>query len=327
MNIFKKILAVLAASSILFSLSACVDENNAQVTTTLPSKSNNITVAQTTQASTTVAETVEAATAEETTLAPTTEQETTTEKPTTTAKATTTKKVTTTQKVTTTKKKVTTTKKKVTTTKKKLVAPSSKADIVALYNKAAAAASSSKPGYKKSTETVLSKLEMGALAKIGAVRETIGSFLGEGSTSTTVSKGKFDGKSLVKSSLKASDVTSAACKLSSDGKYYELTITVKNEENPLKGSSALGRFTKDYKDVDEIKEGLSEAGASVGSMTVKTTKVTITAKINASDNRFVSVTHNIKMDARLNNVKYLIARVNEATASLETTVKYTDFKY
>ena len=196
-----------------------------------------------------------------------------------------------------------------------------------LYNSAASAASSAKPGYKKSVNTVLSNLNMGALAKISAVRDTVGNFMGEGSSSSTVSKGTFDGKSLVKSSLKDSDVTAATCKLSSDGKYYELTLTVKNETNPLKGSSALGRFTKDYKDVDEIKSGLSEAGASVESLTVSTTKVTITAKINASNNRFVSLKHNIKMSATLNNVRYSIAKVNKATADLETTVNYTDFKY
>ena len=156
---------------------------------------------------------------------------------------------------------------------------------------------------------------------------TVGDFLGEGSTSETVKKGSFDGKKLVKSTLKAADVTSATCKLTEGGKYYEITITVKNETNPLKGSSALGRFTKDYKDVDEIRSGLAEAGASVGNITVNTTSVTIKAKISASNNRFVSLSHNIKMSASLNDVKYSIAKVKTATADLQTTVKYTDFKY
>lgn len=322
MNAFKKTFAALTAAVMLMSFAACNNNKIAEETTTAAT-----TVEPETVEATTLPSTAEEATqtetqteAETTTEASTaTEAPVTTEAPATTKKATTTKKAVTTQKATTT--------KKPTTTEKKASAPSSKADIVALYNKAAAAAASSKPGYKKSTTTVLSNLDMGALAKISAVRETVGSFLGEGSTAATVSKGSFDGKSLVKSSLKESDVTSASCKLSSDGKYYELTITVKNETNPLKGSSALGRFTKDYKDVDEIKSGLSDVGASVDSLTVTTTKVTITAKINASNNRFVSLTHNIKMNAVLNNVKYSIAKVSKATASLETTVNYSDFKY
>ncbi len=323
MNVLKRLAAILSAAAMLLSFAAC-NNNKApdEVSTTAVTTAVQETTAAETQPETQV-ETEQSTT--ETEAPTTTEAPTATEAPTTTQAPTTTKKTTTTKKPTTTKKATTT--KKPTTTKKKLVAPSTKAEIVALYNKAAATAASSKPGYKKSTNTALSNLDMGALAKISAVRETVGDFLGEGSTSATVSKGKFDGKSLVKSSLKESDVTAATCKLSSDGKYYELSITVKNETNPLKGSSALGRFTKDYKDVDEIKKGLTEAGAGIGSITVNTTKVTITAKINASNNRFVSLTHNIKMNAALTDVKYSIAKVKKATASLETTVKYSDFKY
>ncbi len=168
---------------------------------------------------------------------------------------------------------------------------------------------------------------MGALASISAVRDAVGSFLGEGSSSSNVSKGKFDGKSLVKSTLKAADVSSASCTLSDDGKYYNVKITVVNETNPKKGSSALGRFTNDYKDVDEISAGLKDAGASVDSLTVKTTSATITAKISVSDNKFVSLKHEIKMKADLNGVRYSFVKVNKASANLDTKVEYTNFKY
>lgn len=326
MNMIKKIIAVLSASAILFSLAACKNETPAEETTT--AAVTDVTVETAVQSATTETVVTEEITTEVTTTEePETEKETTTEAPTTTQKATTTttKKATTTKKVTTTKKATTT--KKPTTTKKKVTAPAKKADIVKLYNSATAAASSSKPGYSKSVNTVLSNLNMGALAKIGAVRGAVGDFLGEGSASSTVNKGSFDGKSLVKSTLKESDVTAATCTLSSDGKYYELTITIKNETNPLKSSSALGRFTKDYKDVDEIKAGLADVGASVDSITVNTTKVTVKAKIEVSSNRLVSLEHNIKMNAVMNNVKYSIARVGKATAELETTAKYSNFKY
>lgn len=331
MNSFKKILSVLSVFSMMLVFTSCGDKT-VDETTTVPVTTAPQTVFQTEEI--TAESTVAVIETTEQTTTSTTQAETTTEKPTettteiitTTQKPTTTKKVTTTKKPTTTKKKTTTTKKP-TTTKKKVTAPTKKEDIVKLYNSAASAASKSKPGYKKSTDTVLSNLNMGALAKISVVRETVGDFLGEGSSSETVKKGGFDGKKLVKSSLKASDVTSASCKLTDDGKYYEVTLTVKNETNPLKGSSALGRFTRDYKDVDEIRSGLAEAGAGVGAITVETTSVTVKAKISVSNNRFVSVTHNMKMAAKLNDVKYSIAKVKTATANLETTVKYTDFKY
>lgn len=326
MNSFKKIISLLSVVMMLFALASCGNKTTDETTTEIPVTTVTDAVSQTeeiTEASTAVATTE--MTTEETT-ASTTQAETTTEKPTetTTQKITTTKKVTTTKKPTT---KKTTTTKKATTTQKKVTAPAKKEDIVKLYNSAASAASKSKPGYKKSTDTALSNLNMGALAKISAVRDTVGDFLGEGSTSETVKKGSFNGKSLVKSSLKASDITSASCKLTDDGKYYEITMTVKNETNPLKDSSALGRFTKDYKDVDEIRSGLADAGAGVGAITVETTSVTVKARISVSNNRFVSVTHNIKMAATLNDVKYSIAKVKTATANLETTVKYSDFKY
>ncbi len=212
-------------------------------------------------------------------------------------------------------------------TTKPIVAPTSKADIVKLYNTAALAASTGKPGYSKTVNTSISNINMGALSKIGAVKDVVGDFLGEGKSSSTVSKGKFDGTSLVKSTLKAEDVTSATCKLSSDKKYYTVEITVKNETNPLKKSSALGKFTKDYKDVDEIRSGINEAGAKVDGITVKTSSVRITAKIAVETNRFESISHSFKMSATLTNVKYSIAKVKKATADLSTTVSYSSFKY
>ncbi len=335
MNIIKKIIAILSAASMLLAFSACDGGNKEPETTTDTSLTEQTSESEITESSTEKYTYSETSKAETTEAASKTEAPTTTEAVSTTAENTTTEKAVTTTKapVTTTKKAVTTTKKTVTTTKKptttekKIVAPTSKADIVSLYNKATATAASSKVGYKKSTSTSLKNLEMGALASLGVVRDAIGDFLGEGSSTETVTKGSFNGKSLVKSTLKESDVTSADCKLSDDGKYYIINITVKNETNPKKGSSALGRFTKDYKDVDEIKAGLAEVGASVNSLTVSTTSVTINAKINASNNRFVSLTHNIKMKAELSGIKYSFVKVNKASTNLETKVVYSDFKY
>lgn len=333
MNMIKKTVALITAASFLFALSACNGNNQTETTATPSLTESAATIENSTTAnllpSETVAETTAKETASVTETETVTQAETTTEAPTTTTTKApeTTKTVTTTKKAVTTTKKAVTTTKKPTTTAKKVTAPTSKADIVKLYNTAAANASTAKPGYSKSTSTTLSNLEMGALASIGAVRDAIGSFLGEGSSSETVKKGNFNGTSLVKSTLKESDVTSATCKLSEDGKYYTVNITVKNETNPKKGGSALGRFTKDFKDIDEIKAGLADVGASVESITVNTTSVTITAKINAANNRFVSVSHNIKMKANLSNIKYTFVRVGKASMNLETKVAYSDFKY
>ena len=316
MNMLKKITAVISALIMVASLVACGGNEEPETTTAAPSTTvEEVTTAPATEVETTEAETTAEPTTESTTEATT--QPTTTEP--TTAKPTTTKAETTTKKVTTT--------AKATTTKKAVTVPTSKADIVKLYNEATVAASNSKPGYQKSTVTTLSNVEMGALSKISAVRGAVGDFLGEGSSSETVSKGKFDGKSLVKSPLKTADVKSATCKLSDDGKYYVVKITLANETNPKKNGSALGKVTKDFKDVDEIKSGLADVGASVESMTVSTTSVVINAKIGVENKRFSSLDHTINMKANLNGVKYSIVRGVNASANMETKVSYSNFKY
>lgn len=320
MKSVRRITAVLSALLMVASLVACNGNKEPETTTAAPSTTvEAVTTAPAAEETLTEAETTAEPTTESTTESTTqpTTAEPTTEKPTTTKPTTT--KPTTTKKVTTT--------AKPTTTKKAVKAPTSKADIVKLYNGATAAAASAKPGYKKSNVTTLSNVEMGALSRIEVVRGAVGDFLGEGSSSSTVSKGKFDGKALVKSSLKTADVKSATCKLSDDGKYYIVTITLVNETNPKKNGSALGRFTKDFKDVDEIQAGLAEVGASVNSMTVSTTSVVINAKIRIDNNRFESLNHTIKMKADLRGVKYSIVRGVNASADMETKVSYSGFKY
>lgn len=310
MIIFKKAVAALMALAMILSFAACGDKpEEVQTTTAAP----ETTEAVETTASTEIAE---ESTTEEITTEPATEELTTEEPtalPTTTAEPATVAPATITQKAE--------------TTTQKAAVPATKAEIVALYNQAAATAASAKPGYSKTTVTALNNLQMGALAKINLVRETVGDFLGEGTTTSTVKKGSFNGTSLVKSNLKEADVVSATCTPSADGKYYDIKITVKNETNLSKGSSALSRFTKDYKDTKEIRDGLTEAGAGVNEITLKTTSVIITAKIEAATNRFVSLEHSIKMSAVLTDVKYSIAKVKQATSDLVTNVKYSSFKY
>ena len=315
MKVFRNFLALLTAASIAFSFAAC-GKDNEEVTTTSPAPTEAVVTEEMLTEPVTEEATTQAVTEPETqpsTTVAQTEAEKTTVQITKPAET----KPQTTQAPTT----------QVQATKPVVTVPSSKADIVKLYNTALNGASTGKPGYSKTVNTTMSNVNMGALSKISAVKDVVGDFLGEGKTSTTVKKGSFDGVSLVKSTLKADDVTSATCKLSEDKKYYTVEITVKNETNPLKKSSALGRFTKDYKDVDEIIAGMSEAGAKTDGITVKTSSVKITAKIAVDTNRLVSLNHSFKMSATLSNVKYSIAKVKTASADLSTTVSYSDFRY
>ncbi len=316
MKELKKILAVASAFAIMFSLAACNGDEEPTVSLTETKTTEESTTAGLIMPETEPA--TEITTTETTTQVSTTAPvtEATTEAPTEAVTA----GVNVTQAV---KPEVNAT----TTEAAKATVPSSKADIVKLYNGATATASKYKPAYKKSVNTTLSDFEMGALSRFDFIRGAIGSFLGEGKMDSAVSKGDFDGSSLCLSTLKASDVSSASCSLSSDGKYYIVKITVKNETNPLKGSSAIGRFTRDYKDANEIKAGLEEVGASVGKMTVKTSSVVIEAKISVDSGRFSSIKHSFRMSAEMENVKYSVVKVNKASAKLATTVTYSSFKY
>ncbi len=319
----KKYFALLLCLAMLFGFAACGEKETENVTTeaeiTSETKTAPASEATSDEATAEATEATAESTTESTTEATTESTTEATTVTTTTAKATTTKKVTTTKKATTT--------KKVTTTKEDVKAPTSKADILALYNGATKKASSSKPGYSKTTKAALQNLSMGALAKIGVVRGAVGDFLGEGTNSATVSKGKFDGKSLMVSSLKESDITKATCELSGDKKTYTVKLTVKGETNPLKNKSALGSFTSDYKDAEEIRQGLVDGNAKVDEITVKTTSVTITAKIDAKTSQFKALDYAIRMSAVLTNIKYSIAKVSKATTDLNIDVSFKDFKY
>ncbi len=203
--------------------------------------------------------------------------------------------------------------------------PTEKADIVALFNEATKAAATAKPGYKKTVTTELQNLEMGAIGKLNAVRDAVGSFLGEGTETISVVKGKASNE-IKTSTLTAADVTNATCKLSADGKYYEVTLTVKNETNPLKNKSALNRFTNDYKDINEMHEGLEGEGASAETITCTVQTATVKAKIAVDTKAFTALDYTIKINALLTKVNYVLT-VKQATGVIYTTVKYTGFAY
>lgn len=292
----KKILALLAAAAMLVSFAAC--GNNA-----------DSDAGKETEANATVGTTVETTVAENTSA-----EETSAEDESTTAEETSAEAITV---------EATTANEEETTLS---AAPSTKAEIVKFYNDASAKMVSSKPGFKKVTKTELQKLEMGALGKIELVRNAIGVFLGEGTNSVTVAKGKSNSDSYLKSSLTAADVTSATCVLSADGTYYDVTIEVKHEKNPIKGKSALNRFTNDYKDKNEMSAGLKSESVGFETLdgTISTSK--IKAKITL-DGEFKSIDYAIKMDMYITNVKYTIAKVKTVTGTIATNVSYTGFAY
>jgi predicted small lipoprotein YifL len=202
---------------------------------------------------------------------------------------------------------------------------SGKSDIVNYFNDATAKAVSSKAGFKKIKTTTVNKLEMGNLAKFKIVRETIGKFLDEGTTTVNAAKGKDNSKELMKSVLKASDVKSAACTLSSDKKFYEIEMDLIEDPNPRKGSSPLGRVTKDFKTAKEISDGLVEGGASAKTVDEQIPRCEIEAKIDAYSGKLVSLTVSFDFNVQMTKVKYLFVTIDEGNGEASTLVKYTNF--
>ena len=314
MNKLKKITTILAAASLVFTLASCGDKITDGPTDTSDSSVVDInSVAESVVDE--VSSEVESVSAELDLSEESTEDETTVE--------------TTTEEETETTTEKTTEKKTEAATKAEVKAPTEKAEILKIYNDASAKLISAKPGYSKAVTTTVNSLEMGALSKLSIVRQTIGDFLGEGVKSYSNAKGGNPADTYAKSALTEADVTNATCTLSSDKKAYDITLTIKNETNPLHGQSALGRFTHtdDYKDHQQIVDGLAEAGVEVSSVTMTTTSVVIKATISVEDSSFKSLNYTFSQNVVFTNVKYSIVKVAQATGTMTSKVDYTGFAY
>lgn len=218
-----------------------------------------------------------------------------------------------------------TTTKDDTTTSIEVAVPVSVSDILAVYNNACEKVFSEKPSYTKTVVTELHNLELGAIGKLDMVRDAIGNFLGEGTETLTVSQGT-PSNELVKSALSGSDISVASCKLSENGKYYEIEITVKSETNPLKSNSSLNKFTDDYKDVNEMHTALQSEGASAETINCTSKDVKIIAEISVADKSFHSLTHKFKLDTVLETVNFVLT-LKQGTGTIYTTVNYSSFNY
>lgn len=205
------------------------------------------------------------------------------------------------------------------------VTPSGKSAILTYFNDATAKAVSSKAGFKKVKTTAISSLEMGALARFKIVRTTIEDFLEVGTTTETAKKGADNSKKLIKSTLTASDISNAECKVSSDGKYYVITLKLVADNKPVKGASPLGRVTKDFNSAQELKDAINEE-ASVESVDEQIPSGTVEAKVEISSGKLSSLKVNFEFDVQMTNVKYFV-KIPSGTGKATTTVEYSSFAW
>ncbi|MPM99730.1 hypothetical protein SDC9_146924 [bioreactor metagenome] len=157
--------------------------------------------------------------------------------------------------------------------------------------------------------------------------DTVKDFLGDGTNTVTVSKGQSNSGTFKNSILTASNVSSATCKKTSDGKYYEISINLKGDTMSKGQNGIVGKVTNDFKTVDEAYAGLSDVGAKVESITANTSGSTIYTKIQISSGKIVSLKYHIIMDITMTNIKYSILSVKKATGLSTTDVTYSSIKW
>lgn len=342
-SIIAQCVAAIVSVGIICASTVSITDKITKTTSDINAHNNQTTVTTTkapvTQPSTTEAPTTqEEITTEPETEAPTTEAPTTqAPKPTqaTSKSSTTTKKST-----TTTKKSTTTTKKTTTTTKKTTTkaATLTTAQIISNYNAAVNKAVSSKAGYKKVRTTTLNSLEGGALMNNSTVKGAVSDFLGVGNKDYANAKGKAE--FMNKAVISAADVKSASYTLT-NGKYT-YTIVLKDGSSSAGGSKSnnspvdkSGIFTGagdksayDHKCAENLSNAINNTdGASVASVTEKSTNAKCVAVVNASTGKLESLTVSFNFSVSLSNIKYTIISIKSANGTASTTVKYSNFAW
>ncbi len=220
----------------------------------------------------------------------------------------------------------------------KLAAPSTKAEIIAVYNDAVNNAYNKKAGFKKNRYTDNAQFDMSLALK--AFKSLVEKFVGigdENKYSETVTKGKWDEDTkryyLRKSTLTENEVESATVK--EDGKYYIVTLNIvegnsignkdtQTTSAPLdRCGICVGNEDKNYYD-HKTAEVIYDAIAGTyegASIKESYSNAKAVAKINAETGELVSLTVTFDITVGID------ISIGSGTASGTTHVQYSDFKY
>lgn len=309
----RKLLAAIMAATLLISLTACGNGEEQTETTTAN---------ETTTVSTTVAQ------------ATTTDDEQNSDATTTSGSSVTTTAGATTTAATTT------------AASGAIVKPVSTEEIIKCYSDAIQKCYDAKPAFSKSVTTSIVKDVTGdsGITKllninIEAVnlsgRRIVENFLGIGENKREVEKGTDIQKDniIIAGKLLPSDLKSATCE--EVGNSYKLTMDIINEENPVKASSAIGRFTYDWKAEADVRDALNYTDpltVTIDKVNVNTHDVSLVALIDKTTGLVSEITTSMQFDARLEkvSVKLVIVPVGggewgEGTGKTVTVFK--DFKW
>lgn len=316
----KKILAILLAAALLFSFAACGKEDTTSDETTTAA---DTTVADETDA---VIDDVDAPAADDTTVADSDVETTFAGEAEASTEAVSGEESTAEGETT------------AATTAAPIAAPQTKAEILAVYNKAVNSAYNAKAGFTKERSTDNEKLD--ASAVLNAFKSLVYQFMGVGEEnkySETVTKGKWDTDAkkhyLRKSTLTEADLTGASCK--ENGGKYTIVLNVKGGSS--KGSEAesytnapidkcgicVGNEDKgyyDHKTGEVIYDAI--AGTYAGAVIEeKYDNAKVTAVVDAATGNLVSLTVEYDIDVAID------IGIGSGTATATTHIIYKNFKY
>lgn len=317
----KKILAILLAAALLFSFAACGNEDTTadETTTAADTTAADETDAVVDDVDATVADETAAANDESTTAAGETEAST---------EAVSGEESTSAE----------TSANETTTAAAPVAAPQTKAEILAVYNKAVNSAYNAKAGFSKERTTDNEKLD--ASAVLNAFKSLVYQFMGVGEENKyteTVTKGKWETEAnkhyLRKSTLTEADLTGASCK--ENGGKYTIVLNVKGGSS--KGSEAecytnapidkcgicVGNEDKgyyDHKTGEVIYDAI--AGTYAGAVIdEKYDNAKVTAVVDAATGNLVSLTVEYDIDVAID------IGIGSGTATATTHIIYKNFKY
>ena len=216
--------------------------------------------------------------------------------------------------------------------------PSSKEDIVDLYNKSVNKVVTDKAGYSKERTTTVSELDAGSYTSMagGIVKD----FLGEGTQTVKNSKGT--AKHLKASTLTASDVKSATCEL--NGNNYAITLYLEDGASSAtkaskKDTSAIAKSglvtgksvsnTVDYINSECIYASVTAEKVNVEKINATNTNAKIVIVIDAETGNMISYTASFEWSAVIENlsVKFPPVKIDKATGKALTSVVISDFKW
>lgn len=174
----------------------------------------------------------------------------------------------------------------------------------------------------KTIKTVVNEVDAGAIGKLAGmlgldINGLVGGFLGAGTQT-------YNNSTIQKSTLTSGDVNSATCKKS--GNNYVVTINVKKCVNPeTTANNALTKFTKDFKGPNDVVKALKNEGASA-TVSATYSPITITATIDATSGKLVKAVYALHYTAQLDNIQYKIIKGLAGSGNADTTIAWSNLK-